>query len=404
MSFPLENIRAVAQERQAATIAFAQQIVRTPSLPGQENDVAAVISNEMKKLGYDQVWIDEAGNVIGKISGGQGPVVLLNGHMDHVDPGPAEGWPYPPFSGQIVDGELWGRGSVDMKGPVACMIYAASIFKQIGLTPPGDILMTVPVMEETGGVGTQHLVSHLKADVAICGEPSRNTLRRGHRGRVELQVTFKGRSAHASIPHLALNPHYKAASFWVKLPTLEMAHNETLGASTVAPTLYTTDQISPNVVPGEVYLTLDWRNVPAESPEIIVAKIRDLLDTLARDETENDYQATVEITCPKFITYTGLEKLFPLIFPSYLLTEDDPFLRAAQATLVNVLGRDEGIDVWRFATDGGHLMAAGIPTVGFGPGDDTLAHTNQERISLAQMKEAVVAYAALILALAEAAD
>ena len=404
MSFPLKNIRAIAQERQAATVAFAQQIVRIPSLPGHENDVAAVIGNEMKKLDYDQVWIDEAGNVIGKISGGQGPAVLLNGHMDHVDPGPAEGWYYPPFSGQIVDGELWGRGSVDMKGPLACMIYAASLFKQIDLTPPGDILMTAPVMEETGGVGTQHLVSHLKADVAICGEPSRNTLRRGHRGRVELQVTFKGRSAHASVPHLALNPHYAAASFLTRLPTLEMTHDEALGTSSVTPTLYATDQISPNVVPGEVYLTLDWRNVPAESPEMIVARIQDLLDTLASAETENDYQATVEITRTKFITYTGLEKIFPSIFPSYLLVEDDPFLRAAQATLVSVLGRNEGVDVWRFATDGGHLMAAGIPTIGFGPGDDRLAHTNQERISLAQMEEAVVAYAALILALAEAAN
>jgi succinyl-diaminopimelate desuccinylase len=405
MSFPLKNIRAIAQERQAAAIAFAQQIVGIPSLPGHENDVAAVIGNEMKKLGYDQVWTDEAGNVIGKISGGgQGPAVLLNGHMDHVDSGPAEGWPYPPFSGQIVDGELWGRGSVDMKGPVACMIYAASLFKQIDLTPPGDILMTVPVMEETGGVGTQHLVSHLKADVAICGEPSRNTLRRGHRGRVELQVTFKGRSAHASVPHLALNPHYAAASFLTRLPTLEMTHDEALGISSVTPTLYATDQISPNVIPGKVYLTLDWRNVPAESPEMIVARIQDLLDTLASAETANDYQATAEIMRPKFITYTGLEKIFPSIFPSYLLVEDDPFLRAAQAMLVNVLGRDEGVDVWRFATDGGHLMAAGIPTIGFGPGDDGLAHTNQERISLAQMEEAVVAYAALILALAEAAN
>jgi acetylornithine deacetylase/succinyl-diaminopimelate desuccinylase-like protein len=72
--------------------------------------------------------------------------------------------------------------------------------------------------------------------------------------------------------------------------------------------------------------------------------------------------------------------------------------------LAEVLGRDEGIDIWRFATDGGHLMAAGIPTIGFGPGDERLAHTNQERMSLAQMEEAIVAYAALILTLAETAN
>ena len=71
--------------------------------------------------------------------------------------------------------------------------------------------------------------------------------------------------------------------------------------------------------------------------------------------------------------------------------------------LVEVFKEDRGVDIWRFATDGGHLMAAGIPTVGFGPGDEILAHTNQERLDLAQLKAAVPAYAALILALAGAA-
>jgi len=394
---PPEKIQAIAQDRQAATVAFAQQMVQIPSLPGQEQDIAAVISREMRNLDYDDVWTDGVGNIIGKIEGGDGPTVLLNGHMDHVDPGPAEGWPYPPFSGKIVAGELWGRGSVDMKGPVACMIYAASLFKSLNLTPPGDILMTVPVMEEVGGLGTQYLTTQLEAGVAICGEPSHNTLRRGHRGRVELEVTFKGRSAHASIPQLGLNPHFYAAEFLRRLPELAMVEQDGVGISTVTPTLYRTDQISPNVIPGEVKLTLDWRNVPAESPEAIVDKVKNLLDSLSGDN-----QANVEISTTRLTTYTGIEENFPAVFPSFLLAEDDPIVQAAHTTLVDVLGRDDGVDIWRFATDGGHLMTAGIPTIGFGPGDETLAHTNQERISLAQMEEAVVAYAALILALGEA--
>lgn len=400
MELPLENIQLVAQERQAAMIDFTQQIVSIPSMPGQEGEVAQVISNEMNELGYDEVWIDEAGNIIGKINGGDGPVIILNGHMDHVDAGPADGWPYPPFEGRIVDGELWGRASADMKGPVACMMYAAGLFKQLGLTPPGDVFMTVAVMEELGGIGTQHLVSHLKAQAAICGEPSNNTLRRGHRGRIELVVKFEGRSAHASVPHLGVNPHYAVASFLSALPSLSLAFDETLGSSTVAPTLYSTDQISPNVIPGQVYLTLDWRNVPGESPEEIVTKIQELLDACL---AEGSSKATVTVTTDEFITYTGKVDVLSSIFPSYILAADDPFVKAAHAALINVLNRDDGVDVWRFATDGGHLMAAGIPTIGFGPGDDTLPHTNQERISVAQMEEALVAYVSLILALAEAA-
>ena len=399
MNLPMENVHLAVQDYQPALIDFTQHIVATPSLPGQEGDVAKIITTEMKNLGYDEVWHDEVGNVIGKINGGDGPTILLNGHMDHVDVGPIEGWPYSPFSGQIVNGQLWGRASVDMKGPVACMIYAVGLFKRLELKPLGDIYMTVPVMEEIGGLGTQHLVTKLNAQAAICGEPSSNTLRRGHRGRVELQVTFNGRSAHASAPHLGVNPHYAAAAFLSNLSKLTKPSDETLGSSSVAPTLYSTDQFSPNVIPGQVYLTLDWRNVADETPEEIVAKVKKLVSSI--DDLEQE--VAVIVKTQEFTTYTGLTQTIPAIFPSYLLPKDDRFVQAAHRTLIDILGRDDGVGVWRFATDGGHLMAAGIPTIGFGPGDETLAHTNQERINLAEMEEAVFAYVALITALAEAA-
>lgn len=260
--------------------------------------------------------------------------------------------------------------------------------------------MTVPVLEEVGGLGTQHLISQLKAQAAICGEPSNNGLRLGHRGRVELCLQFTGRSAHASVPHLGLNPHYLAASFLTRLPTLAMAQDKMLGPATVVPTLYTTDQSSPNVIPSRVYLTLDWRNVPGETPEVIINKVQALLDNCFDDNTEPALQAIITIPQAELTTYTGVTHTAPTR-PAYILEEDHPLVQAAHTTLNDVLGREAGVDIWRFATDGGHLMAAGIPTLGFGPGDDTLAHTNQERISLTQMQEALVAYVALILTLSE---
>lgn len=404
MHISLENTRAIARQYHPATVQFAQDLVSIPSLPGQETDVAAAVSNEMTQLGYDEVWTDRAGNIIGKINGAGGPAIILNGHMDHVDPGRVESWPYPPFAAHIVDDELWGRGAVDMKGPVACMIYAASFFKQLGLTPPGDIYVAIAVMEEIGGLGTQYLAAQLPAQAAICGEPSQNILRRGHRGRVELQVKFQGQSAHASVPHLGCNPHYGAAAFLQALPTIALATDAVLGHSTVVPTLYHTDQVSPNVIPGEAYLTLDWRTVPAESPETVVAKVKQLLDDCLRESAATaKLQTSVAVTRHEFITYTGLVQDLPSISPSFLLAEDHPILQAAQRALVKALGRDDGARVWRFATDGGHLMAAGIPTIGFGPGDDTLAHTNRERISLHQMEEALIGYVALMQALFQSA-
>lgn len=403
MDLPLDNIRLVVQHYNAALVNFTQHILAIPSLPGHEGEVAKVIRKEMIDLGYDAIWTDQAGNVIGKIDGGDGPSILLNGHMDHVDAGRNDEWPYPPFGGQIVNGELWGRASVDMKGPVACMIYAASLFKHLQLKPPGDVYVTVAVMEEVGGIGTQHLVTQVNAQAAVCGEPSSNTLRRGHRGRVELAITLKGKSAHASAPHLGLNPHYAAASFLNTLSNLNLAQDDTLGASTVVPTLYFTDQSSPNVIPEYVYLTLDWRFVPQESPQEIVEKTEAFLNSCLAHAGQEEYQASVAVKSQQFTTYTGLTQIVPAVFPSYLLPESDRFVQAAHKTLVDVFGRDDGIDVWRFATDGGHLVKAGIPTVGFGPGNETLAHTTQERISLTQMEEAVIGYVALIIALGEAA-
>lgn len=403
MTLLLERIRAAVQSNRERMIDFTQRMVATPSLPGQEGDVAAIVSRELHELGYDEVYVDEVGNVIGKIKGGDGPAVLLNGHMDHVDPGPAEGWPYPPFGGQIVEGELWGRASVDMKGPMACMIYATSLFKQLDLQPKGDIYMTAPVMEEVGGLGTVYLAQYLQAQAAICGEPSNNTLRRGHRGRVELWVTFSGKSAHASVPHLGLNPHFAVARFILALSRLDLGYDPTLGPSTVVPTRLVTDQLSRNVIPARIELTLDWRNVAAESPSDILAKTQTLLaNTLT--ELDVPVEATVEIPNQTWITYTNFSQEMPMIFPSYLLAEDHPLVTASHQALVQALGREVETGVWRFATDGGNLVKAGIPTVGFGPGDDRLAHTNQERISLAQMDEAVVAYVSMTMALAEAAS
>jgi acetylornithine deacetylase/succinyl-diaminopimelate desuccinylase-like protein len=174
MPLPLDQIQLAAAHIYPPTIEFAQQLISIPSMSGAEATIAQAISQKMSALGYDEVWAAPAGNIIGKINGGDGPAVILNGHMDHVDIGPAENWPYPPFSGQIVGNELWGRGAVDMKSQVACMIHAAAIFKQLGLTPPGNVYVTIAVMEELGGLGTQYLTSHLKAQAAICGEPSHN--------------------------------------------------------------------------------------------------------------------------------------------------------------------------------------------------------------------------------------
>jgi succinyl-diaminopimelate desuccinylase len=382
---------ALAEASRAELVAFAQELVQTPSLPGQEGAVAALIRAEMARLGYDQVWIDDAGNVIGRIAGGGGPPLLFNGHMDHVDAGDPARWPHPPFGGEIHGGELWGRGAADMKGAVAAMVCAGGLLKKLAV--PGDRYVSAVVQEEVGGLGTQHLARTLAVKRAVVGEASANQLRRGHRGRVELVAHFEGRSVHASMPDLAINPHFSAARFLTGLPDLKMATDPTYGASTVAPTCVSTDPASANVTPSALHLVLDWRNVPGERPEVIVAR----LEALLAKSLEPGCGGRIAVTEKELVTYTGMRTSYPDIFPSFTTPADDPWLFSAQATLSAALGREVEIGIWRFATDGGHLAEAGATALGFGPGDDRLVHTVEERISLDQLVESVVGYLALSL-------
>jgi acetylornithine deacetylase/succinyl-diaminopimelate desuccinylase-like protein len=232
----------------------------------------------------------------------------------------------------------------------------------------------------------------------VVGEPSANTLRRGHRGRVGILAEVHGRAAHASVGHRAINPHYPLAAFLCRLRDLPLRAQEPFGASSVAPTLYRTDSTSSNAIPSTAQVYLDWRNVPAESPEEALAALRPLLEETLPPGATGD----VRIDVYDLTTYTGIQDAFPSIFPSFLLEEDHPLLLAARRTLEDMLGRPFPPGIWGFATDGGHLMAAGIPTIGFGPGDEAQAHVVDEHIEIAQMVEALAANAALVLALSAA--
>jgi len=388
------NLGKRVESRRQDLVAFACRLVQTPSMPGQEGNLAALVRAEMERLRYDEVWVDEAGNVIGRIAGSGGPSLMLNGHMDHVDAGDPARWPYPPFGGEIHDGELWGRGAADMKGALAAMVYAGGLIKELGATPPGDLLVSGVVQEEVGGLGARHLAQTLPVARAVVGEASGNHLRRGHRGRIELVAHFEGRSVHASMPERGINPHFSMARFLAGLRALHMATDQEYGASSVAPTRVLSEPESANVTPVALHLALDWRNIPGEGVDQVVSKLEGLL---ARS-LEAGCRARIEVATKELISYTGLRMAYADAFPSFTTAADDPWLLETWSVLAAAWGREVEIGTWRFATDGGHLAEAGVTVIGFGPGDDGLVHTVEERLPLDQLLESVVGYVALALA------
>ncbi len=384
-------------------ISFVQRMVQTPSLPGEEGAVAALVRGEMESLGYDEVWTDDWGNVVGLLRGaGAGRSVMFNGHLDHVDPGQADEWRYPPYAGELHDGRLWGRAVADMKGPLAGMVYAVGLLAKEGLRPPGNLYVAAVVQEEVGGLGTQKLTQTLCTDLAVVGEATSNHLARGHRGRIELVVRAQGRSVHASVPEQGVNPHYVLACFLQGLEGLPLVRDQVFGSSTVAPTLYFTDQRSSNVLPGEARLHLDWRNVPGEGPEQVLAQLQPLLESCLSEVKGSEGQVMVHTRDLR--AYTGRTATFPDVFPSFGLPADDPLVRRGRGILERALSRALEVIIWRFATDGGHLMAAGVPTIGFGPAEARELHTVGESVSVSMLEEGLVGYTALALQLGKSED
>lgn len=387
------GIHEAAGRALGAAVAFAARLVQTPSMPGEEGSVAALVRAEMERLGYDEVEVDAAGNVIGLLRGRSGGrTVLFNAHMDHVSPGDRKHWRADPFSGHVADGCLWGRASTDMKGSLACQVHMAAVLKEAGLAPAGDVYVSAVVMEEIGGLGTQYLAGRLRADSAVVGEPSACTVRRGHRGRTGLDAHIAGRAGHASAPDRAVNPHFAAAAFLLAVRDLRMATHADFGPATLVPTIYRSDNESINVIPESVAIHLDWRTVPGEDAAAMVARLQTLLDAALVPGS----RGTVAVAEDDLTSYTGLHMRLPSVFRPYVLPEEHWAVARARAALGLATA-----GMWRFATDGGHLHDAGIPPVGFGPGEEAQCHVADEHISIAQLEQALAGNASLALALTE---
>ena len=365
---------------------FAQRLVRIPSMPGSEEAVAREVMREMTELGYDSVEQDGAGNVIGTIKGGAGPVLMLNGHMDHVSPGDGKAWSRGgPFGGAIEGGRLYGRGAADMKAALALMVAAGGA---LGVEPPGDVLVAAVVQEEVGGVGMRYLLKHgRRPDLCVIGEPTGGGIRIGHRGRLAVWVAFQGRAGHASMPHLAKNPNYAAAAFLSKLEKSlgRLPSHPVLGRSSIAPTLLQVDASSSNVIPGETRVFLDWRST-VEKPSDAAAWLKKHVGGRFR----------VEMPVKDYRTYTGWEeKGVSTTQLGFVLDRGHEFVKRVVAAAKAATGRAPRVGVWRFATDGRLTAAEGIPTLGYSPAEETQCHVTDESIAIDAMKAGLEVYTAI---------
>lgn len=386
-------------------IAFAADLIRIPGLPGHEGDVARRVREEMEALGLDDIRVDGAGNVIGVARGrGDAPAALLNCHLDVVAEGDHDEWEVPPFSGDIRDGFLHGRGAMDIKGPLALQTYAAAAMMG---EAPGDVIVAHTVLEERGGLGMKHLLESgaVQPGVVVIGEATHGDVCIGHRGRAEIEVAITGLAGHASVPARAHNALDLLGDVLAGIRDLagDQPSDPILGQSSLISTMVDVLPESRNVIPDSAVVTIDWRILPGSDDQSLMDQVHQAVSS-RMPSTPDGLTWEVRMATELQRTYTGLIEERNLLTPGFLMSADDPMILAA----AEAVGRRSGegpatIRPWQFATDGGWSCGVhGIPTVGFAPGEERFAHTNRERLDVEEARWGFERYPFLIAAVQQA--
>ena len=384
-------------------IAFAQDLIRIPSLPGEEGALADRVLEEFEALGLEGARRDDMGNVMAIAPGaGSAPPVMMSCHLDMVAEGDHDEWEYPPFDGVIADGCLHGRGAMDIKGPLALQTYAAAAMAGSA----GDVIVAHTVLEERGGWGMERFVESgvVSPAAVIIGESTQGDIATGHRGRGEIEVVVRGVAGHASAPDRARNALdlVPAVLRAVEAVNAAEASDPVLGKATAVATGLEVRPESRNVIPDEAVVVVDWRILPGDTRESLVARLEPAVlreaGTLP-DGLRIEVRAAVETQR----TYTGQETERHLLTPGFLMDVDHPVIRAAS----EAAGRKDGSGAatarpWTFATDGGWTCGVhGIPSFGFAPGEERHAHTNTERLDVDDARWAFTRYPEIVKAVQE---
>ncbi|HHB90884.1 MAG TPA: YgeY family selenium metabolism-linked hydrolase [Anaerolineae bacterium] len=372
-------------------IQFMRDIVAIPSYDSQIGPVGERIAQEMRKLGFDEVRFDVQGNILGRI--GDGPrKVLYDSHIDTVGIGDPDAWEWDPFIGKVEDGILFARGACDEKGSTPGMVYGLAIARDLGLLDGWTAYYFGNMEEWCDGIAPNVLVEveGIRPDFVVIGEPTKMQVYRGHKGRVEMQVVAKGRSAHAASNHLGDNAIYKMLPVIAGIRDLEpqLGDDPFLGHGKITVTDMHVKTPSINAVPDEATIFIDRRMTFGEDKEEAVAQVAALIP----EDQKKDFE--VSILRYKDKSYTGFVFEVEKYFPAWALPENAPIVQAGVEAASAYLGHPVPTGKWNFSTNGIYWAGkAGIPSIGFGPGDEIYAHTVLDQVPLAEVVDATGFYA-----------
>ncbi|MCF7849321.1 MAG: M20/M25/M40 family metallo-hydrolase [Kiritimatiellales bacterium] len=376
-------------------ISFSQQLIQTPSISLKESGVADCIEKEMQLIGYDQVYRDDYGNVIGTMLGHEAaPTILLNSHMDTVNPSNGGVWQAPPYDGRVDNDQLHGEGAADCKGGLAAQVYTGALLRRSLLPLRGNLVVAATVAEENGAsIGVRGLLEHtlpelgLMPTYAILGEPTSLGLYYGHDGWMEVDIRIDGSATetlrdatrtitedYAETRNLPSRTEIRDVGPVLRTgggrscQTLHMAHRVGEGQQAAA----VMDEI-------EHHVQLAVRPLPGIQAAVAIHEESQRL--------QNGRMVTVRRISNAWTT--------------------DPFNRLLERARQALAAADCEVRTgkWKFGRLGMGTAGAvlvneyGIPTVGYGPGSEDQAHSADEHVACSDIQQAVYGTAAIVHAL-----
>jgi putative selenium metabolism hydrolase len=373
-------------------IGFLKDIVAIPSMDSKIGPVGERIAAEMRKLGYEGVRFDVMGNIMGHIGNGS-KVMVFDSHIDTVGIGDPDEWTHDPFQGKEENGVFFGRGACDEKNSTPGMIYGLAFARDLGLLDGWTVYYFGNMEEWCDGIAPNSFVEvdpKIRPDFVVIGEPTKMNVYRGHKGRVEMKVVAKGKSAHAASNHLGDNAIYSLLPVIAGIRDLEpkLGDHPFLGHGKITVSDMHVQTPSINAVPDEAVIYIDRRMTFGETKEEAMAQVEALIPTELKGKVK------VELLFYDEPSYTGF--VFPVdkYFPAWAIDEDHALVRAGlQVREAIGLGRSPA-GKWNFSTNGIYWAGkAGIPSIGFGPGDEETAHTILDSVPLDDVVKSTAFYA-----------
>jgi succinyl-diaminopimelate desuccinylase len=355
--------------------------------PGNEHEAAKVLAERCESAGipYEISHVGpNRSNVEIRLKGEGGGQLVFCGHMDTVRPG-EQPWTYPPFSGKIVGDKLYGRGASDMKSGLAAMYLAVeSLFKE-GKKLSKDIVFLATAGEEVDSCGArQYLEDHQMENVEalVIGEPTNEKVVVGHKGALWIEIVTVGKTAHGSMPEKGINAVESMNKVMDVLGSLKEKWKisaEPLGDSSLAVTKIN-GGVQTNVIPDRCSMHVDIRSVPPQSHEQLLSELKARLHALFSTKDSPGFSVNLLLDRPAILTDPS-SKLIALAMD---LNKQDVLCGVPYYTDAAVLNPDSR-----------------IPTLIYGPGDESLAHQPDEYVDIKAYLRSIDFYKQLAIAYSE---